>query len=68
MFCCNDRSIILRGEIALGMQSAFAQMFAICALCAAVETVTGENRADVRVVCGLAVALTAARLALQILQ
>lgn len=43
-----------------------AQLFAVCVLSASVEAVVGEDAPGVRAVCGLSIALTVLRLALQI--
>ncbi len=45
----------------MGIQASLAQVFAVCALCAAVEALSGERAAGVRAVCGLSVALAVAR-------
>ena len=44
----------------MGIQASLAQVFAVCALCAAVEALSGERAEGVRAVCGLSVALAAA--------
>lgn len=48
----------------MSIQPALAQLFAICALSAAVESVAGGEARGVHAVCGLAVALSALRLAM----
>ena len=48
-------------------QASLAQLFSICVLSAAVEAVAGEDAPGVRTVCGVAIMLTAVRLALGIL-
>jgi len=50
------------------MRASLMQLFAVCVLTAAVEYVTGEGDPGVRAVCGLAVALSAVRVAATILQ
>ena len=50
------------------MTASFAQLFAACVLTAAVEYVTGEDDPGVHAVCGLAVALSAVRVAAVILR
>jgi len=49
------------------LQVGLSQVFAVCALSAAVEAVAGEDSPGVHAVCGLSIALTVARLMVQIL-
>lgn len=49
------------------LQVDLTQVFAVCALCAAVQAVAGEDAPGVHAVCGLSIALTVARLVLKIL-
>lgn len=51
----------------MNIQACLAQVFAVCMLSAAVESVAGEASSGVRAVCGLSVVLTVLRLALGIL-
>lgn len=49
------------------LQADLTQVFAVCALSAAVQAVAGEDAPGVHAVCGLSIALTMARLMLKLL-
>lgn len=46
----------------MGIQASLAQVFAVCALSAAVQALSGERGEGVKAVCGLSVVLAVARM------
>ena len=51
----------------MNSQASVAQVFAVCVLSAAVESVTGADEFGVRAVCGVSIALAVMRAALCLL-
>lgn len=51
----------------MDIQASLAQVFAVCALCTAVEALSGERAEGVRAVCGLSVALAVVRMMIRML-